>query len=129
MLGLTMAAAFENIEKTGEIGIDISVRILQRITNAGLGGQMHNRPELSLGKNALDRVPLSEIDLVESKFLKFAQDRQARLLERRIIIIVDAVHADHRAASCKKMAGKSKADEARGTGNKDGILRHRSYSS
>src|SRR5262252_3292274 len=126
MTGFAMAAALEDIEKTREIGVEISVRIFQRITNTGLGSQMHDWPELALGKNAFDRAPLGEIDLVESKFVKFAQDGQTRLLQRRIVIVVDAVHADHCPISFKKMAGKSKADEARGAGNKDGILRHNS---
>ena len=119
-----MAAALEDIEKTGEIGIEISVRIFQRITNTGLGGQMHDWPEFALGKNAFDRVALGEIDLLERKSVKFIQDGQARFLQRWIVVIVDAVHADDRAAGCKKMPGKSKADEARGAGNKNGILRH-----
>ncbi len=29
MIGSTMAAALENVEKAGEIGVEISVRILQ----------------------------------------------------------------------------------------------------
>src|SRR5262249_56631947 len=124
MTRFAMAAALEDIEKAGEIRIEISVRIFQRIANAGLGGQMHDWPELDLGKNAFDRAPLGEIDLVKRKFVKFAQDGQPRLLQRRIVVIVDAVNAHHRPASFKKMAGKSKADEACGAGNKYGILRH-----
>src|SRR5215471_18436760 len=129
MTGFAVATALEDIEKTGEIGVEISVRIFQRIANTGLGGQMHDWPELTLGKNALDSAPLGEIDLVESKFVKFVQDGQARLLQRLIVIIVDAVHTNHRAAGFKKTAGKSEANEACGAGNKDGILRHCSSAS
>src|SRR6516165_6797086 len=71
MTGLPMTAALEDIEKAGEISIEISVRIFQRITNTGLGGQMHDRPEFALGKNAFDRASFDEIDLVESKFVEF----------------------------------------------------------
>src|SRR5262249_35878131 len=127
MTSLTMPTAFENVEKAGKIGVEISVRVLQRIANTGLRGQMHHRPELALGKNAFDRAALGEIDLLESKFAKFAQNSQACLLQCRIVIIVDAVHADHGATSFKEPAGKRKADETRGAGNQDGILRHRSY--
>jgi hypothetical protein len=90
---------------------------------------MHDWPELALGKNAFNRAALGEIDFVEGKFVKFVQDGQARLLQRRIVVIIDAVDADHRAASFKKTTGKSEADEARGAGNKDGILRHSSFAS
>src|SRR6516225_935429 len=108
MTGVAMAAALKHIEKTGEI---------------------HDWPELDLGKNAFDRVPFGEIELVEGKFAKFVQDGQASLLQRRIVIIVDAVHTDHRAAAFKKTAGESEANEACGAGNKDGILRHCSSAS
>src|SRR5215469_14321808 len=98
MSGFAVPATLQHIEKTGEIGIQISVRILQRITNAGLRGQMHDRPELGLAKDAFDGAALGEIDLVESKSVKFPENGQTRFLERRIVIIVDTVHTDHRAA-------------------------------
>jgi len=100
------------------------VRVLQGITNTGLRGQMHDRPELVLGKNAFNRTSLSEIDLVERKFIKFIQNRQTCFLQRRILVIVDTVHPDYRAASFKEPPGKRKADKARDAGNHDGILRH-----
>src|SRR5215831_10073172 len=103
-----MPTALEDVEKTGKIGIEISVRILERIANTGLGGQMHHRPELALGKNAFDRASLGEIDLMESKLAKFAQNSQACLLQGRIVIIVDAVHADHRAASLSSRRARAK---------------------
>src|SRR5437016_4547254 len=68
MFGVTMTAAFEDIEKPREIGIKISMRILQRITNAGLRREMNDRSELGLPKNPFDIPPLGEIDLVESEF-------------------------------------------------------------
>jgi hypothetical protein len=69
--GFAMAAAFEDVEKTGKISVQISVRVLQRITNAGLGGQMHHGPELALRKNGLNRGSFGEIDLVERKVVEF----------------------------------------------------------
>src|SRR5215469_2704533 len=124
MSGLAMPATLKHIEKTGEIGIQVGVRILQRITNAGLCGQMHDRPELGLAKDAFDDAAFGEIDLMESKFVEFPENGQTRLLQCRIVIIVDAVHADHRAAAFKEPPGQRKADETRGAGDQDGILRH-----
>src|SRR5690349_15024030 len=118
-------AALEYVEKSGKIGVHINVRVLQRITNAGLRGQMHHWAELALRKNGLNRGSFGEIDLVEGKVVEFAQNRQPRLLQRRIVIIIDTVDADHRATGFKKPAGKSKSDEARGAGDEDRILRHK----
>ena len=122
MTGFALPAAFQHIEKTGEIGIQISMRVLQRITNTGLSGQMHNRPELRLAKDAFDGAPLGEIDLVEREFVEFAEHGQAGLLQRQIVIIIDAVDADHLAPAFEQPAGKRKADEPRGAGDQDGIL-------
>src|SRR5262249_39921506 len=124
MSGFAVPATLQHIDKTGEIGIQIRVRILQRITNAGLCGQMHDRPELGLAKDAFDGATLGEIDLMESKFVEFPENGQARLLQRRIVIIIDAVYADYCAAAFKEPSSQRKADETRGAGNQDGILRH-----
>ena len=45
MVGLALTAAFQNVEKTGEIGVEISVGILQRVAHASLRREMHNRAE------------------------------------------------------------------------------------
>ena len=52
MTGLAMAAALEDVEKTGEISIEISVRILQRVTNAGLRREVHDRAEFAFAKKS-----------------------------------------------------------------------------
>src|SRR5437763_12219997 len=94
MTGFALPATLQHIEKPGEIGIQISMRVLQRITNTGLGGQMHHGSELDLAKEAFSRVTLREIDLVERELVEFAEHGQARLLQRRIIIMIDAVDDD-----------------------------------
>src|ERR1700730_3113642 len=72
MLGSTMASALENVEKAGEIGVQISVRILQGVANAGLRREMHDRSELAVAENALDGPPLGKIDFVEAERVEFA---------------------------------------------------------
>ena len=113
MFGLPMTAAFEHIEKAREIGIEISMRILQRVTNPGLCREMHDRPEFALAKDAFVIAPRREIEFVESKIAEVTEDAEPGLLEPRIVVIVDTVHADHGAAALEKSAGQSKADEAR----------------
>src|SRR5262249_1427633 len=80
MTGLAMAAALEDVEKTGEISIEISVRILQRVTNAGLRREVHDRAEFALAKNAFDVAPRGEIDLMEAEFVVFAQNGEPGFL-------------------------------------------------
>jgi len=112
VFGLPMTAAFEHIEKAREISVEISMRILQRVANPGLRCEMHDRPEFACAKDAFDIALRSEIDFVEGKIAEVAEDVEPGLLESRIIVIVDAVHADHGATTFEKSAGQSKADEA-----------------
>ena len=44
MLDTAVPAAFQDVEEADEIGVDIGVRILQRVAHAGLGRQVHDRP-------------------------------------------------------------------------------------
>ena len=117
MFALPMTAAFEHIEKAREIAIEISMRILQRVTNPGLCREMHDRPEFALAKDAFDIAPCREIEFVENKIAEVTEDAEPGLLESRIIVIVDTVHADHSAAALEESAGQSKADEACSAGN------------
>ena len=77
MLGLAMAAAFENVEKAGEIGIEIGVRVLQRIAHAGLRGEMHDRTEIAVAKHRLGDFAVGEIELVKAEGAELPQAPRA----------------------------------------------------
>ena len=42
MLAAVVAATFQHVDEALDIRIDIGVRILQRITDAGLGSKVHH---------------------------------------------------------------------------------------
>ena len=99
MVGFTMPASFQNIEEPGEIGVELGVGILQRVTDAGLRGKMHDRSEFAIAKYGLSALAIGEIDLVKTEVVEFAENSDTRVLQRRIIIIVNAVEAHHRTTS------------------------------
>ncbi len=125
MLGVAMAAAFEHVEKAREIRIEIGVGIIQRVPNAGLRGQMHDRAEIAIAKNRLDRPAIGKIDLVEVEILKLSQNREARFLECRIVIVIDAINANDAAPVLKKAPRQREAKKAGCTGDQNGVMWHR----
>ena len=42
MLSSEMPRTLEHVEKSGDVRVDVGLRILQRIADAGLSGQMHD---------------------------------------------------------------------------------------
>ena len=54
-----------------------------------------------------------------------AQNIQARLLQRRIVVVVEIVQSDHMAAFGQQPAGNMKADEARRSRDQYRLIRHR----
>ena len=97
-----MPASFQNIEEAGEIGVEIGVGILQRVTDTGLRGKMHDGSEFAVAKHGFYALAIGEIDLVKTEVVEFAENSDTRVLQRRIIIVVDAVEAHDRAASLQK---------------------------
>src|SRR6516162_9513885 len=91
VVGFTMLASFQNIEESGEIGIGV----LQRVTDTGLRGKMHHRSKFAVAKYGLYALAIGEIDLVKTEVVEFAENGDARVLQRRI----NAVEAHYRAPS------------------------------
>ena len=87
--GPAVPANLEDVEKSGEISIEIGVRILQRVAHSGLSGKMHDRSEIAVAKQRCGEPAVGEIEPVKSEVLELAKDGKSCLLERRIVIGVD----------------------------------------
>src|ERR1700730_17721701 len=85
---------------------------------------MHDRPEIAVAKQCRGGLAVGEIEAVKGEILELAQDREPRLLERRIAIGIEAVDAHDGAAALKQPARQAKADEARRTGDQNRMVRH-----
>ena len=116
-----MAAAFQHVEEAGEIGIEIGVGILQRVAHAGLGGEMHHRPEAAAGEELFGGGAIGQIEAMKGEAVELPESRQPSLLERRIVIGIEAVDPDDRPARCEQALRETEADEACGAGDENGI--------
>ena len=113
MTAFIVPASFQNIDEAFEIGVDVSVGMVDRIAHAGLGREVDHHREPMPGKQRGHRRTIRKIGLHETELRILAQDVQPRLLQRRIVIIVEIVQADDMAAFRQQLAGDMKADKAR----------------
>ena len=58
-----VAAAFQDVEEAVEIGVDIGVRVDQRMAHAGLRGEMHDVGKAVLGEQRRDGGAVGKIEL------------------------------------------------------------------
>ena len=64
---IRMPAAFQNIIKSKDIALDISIRVRDRITHTGLGRQIHNNFRFPFLKNLFQETAVCDISLMKRK--------------------------------------------------------------
>ena len=99
MPAAVVPAAFEHVEEAGQVGVDIGVRIDQRMAHAGLRGEMHDTGEADAPRTAPPcRSRSARSSLTKAKAGQLREFGEPRLLERRIVIGIEVVDADDRPA-------------------------------
>ena len=126
------AAGFEDVEETHDIGVDVGGGVFQGVTHPGLGGQVADRVEFFLCKQAPHPCPVGQVQLDKAVvFVAGAPDHVARgnlfpgnagfgqagILEVDVVVGVDVVQADDFVAAGKQAFGEVEADEAGGSRN------------
>jgi hypothetical protein len=76
-----VAAAFENIGEADDVALDVGVRILQRVADAGLRGQVNDLVEFFGGKQRVHPGAISDIQFDEAEVGMAGQSGQAAFLE------------------------------------------------
>ncbi len=88
---------------------------------------MHDVREAVFGEQRRHAVTVGEIELNELEVLQFLQLVAPRFLELRIVVGVQVVEADDRAAVLQQALGHVEPDEAGRAGDENGLYRrHRS---
>ncbi|MGY3468721.1 hypothetical protein ACVW0I_005592 [Bradyrhizobium sp. LM6.11] len=100
------------------------MRLLDRIAHAGLGREMHDFGKSVSRKQRRDGLAVGEIGLDEGETGIPAQQRKARLFQRRVVIAVEIVEPDDGPALAQKLPGDVKADETGRTRNQNRLIRH-----
>ena len=117
MRRLRVPAGFEDVQEPDEVALDVGAGIRNRIAHAGLRGEVDHAVERLAGKQLAHGGFVFEAALDEGEARFLAQQRQARFLERRVVVVVDVVEADDGVAAREQRAGHVESDEAGGAGD------------
>ena len=103
---------FEHRKLSGEIRIEIVERMIDRVTYAGLGREVHD-PIQATFLEPCDDSPIREIQLLKVELRVLSKLRKPRLLEGRIVVVVHRVHAENTFTSFEQRSSDVEADESR----------------
>src|SRR5512144_1619205 len=119
MLDTVVAAALEHVERPGDVGLDIGVGMIERVTDAGLRREMDHPLRLLRGKHRLDHLTLGKVSLDEMESVATLEPPKTRLLERDIVIGAHIVEANDLVAAVEQPGRRVETDEAGGAGNQN----------
>src|SRR4029453_7665447 len=105
------AAALEYMKEAGHVRTDIGMRVVERVADAGLGGEMNDPLRPLLGEGCLDDSTVGEIALDEGKPLLLHQPLEPGLLKRHVVIGAEIVEADDSMAAVEKPRRRMVANE------------------
>src|SRR3974377_2511626 len=111
MATVVVAATFQNITEADAIGIDIGVRVDQRMANACLRREVYNKGKPMLAKKRGGCRAVREIGPHEFEIIRSGKLVQARLLQLWIVIGRQVIDTNHLAAALHQMARNMEADE------------------
>ena len=100
-----MASSFEHIQKTGNVGVHISLRIFQAVPHTCLCGQVNDTLGLTGLIDPSKRGRIRDIDFVKTKSGFLLQSGKTRELEIDVVVVVEVVYADHFVTSIKQHMG------------------------
>ena len=90
------STTFQDIGKADQIGVNISVRIDERMADAGLCGEMHHVREAVVSEQIRHAFALGNIDLFEMKIRKPGKFLYPRFLQARVVVIIEIIEPEYR---------------------------------
>lgn len=63
-------ASFQYVQEARSVGVEIGMRVFQRIVDTGLGGQVYDQNKRAGAKQAFGRCPIREIKAAERESLR-----------------------------------------------------------
>ena len=119
MLNLIVAASFEHVQEAHEIALDVRVRMRERVAYAGLRRQVNHALETVFGEQLLDRRAVAKLLAHETETRMLLEPDDARLLERRIVVIVHDIETDHLISASQQPLARVIADETGSAGDQN----------
>ena len=116
-----VAAGFEDVVETGQVGVYVGVRVGDAVAHTGLGGQVDHDVRLVDLEQDLDHSFIGNIGLDKREVGELLQFGQAGLLDADIVVVVHVVDADDGGVRLpgQQALGQVGADEAGGAGDEN----------
>ena len=113
-------AHLQHVELTINIRPEIRARVFQRISDTRLSGQMHDAVYRFMARRQRHHVvPLGDIQSMKVETVPGRQQFEPRLLQGRVVIIVEVINPNDRLTSIQQCLAGMKADKSGGTGDED----------
>jgi hypothetical protein len=116
-----MAASFQHIKKANKIGIGVSTRVDQRVTDARLRSEVNNVREAFCSKQLRHRLAVGDVHLLESEIRKCLELGNASRFQARIIIGIEIIYPDDIIALRQQATSDMHANEAGCAGDQNMI--------
>ena len=120
----TMTAQLQHVDEAGQVAVHVGMRVLQRVTHAGLRGQVDHPGRLELIEQRGQALAVGQVELADVGVR--APRGHAITLDLRIVVVVVVVQADDALTALKQGLAGVGADESGRAGheNRHGSVRH-----
>ena len=112
MFGLHGPRALEHGQEADHIGVDVALRVLDAVADAGLGPEVDDAARRMLGEQRPHAVAVGEVEGVVDVVRLRLEPLEPGVFECRVVVVVEVVDADHRLAARQQALGGVEADEA-----------------
>ena len=94
VLDLVMTTSFEYVQKSDDVALNISMRVIDRVANAGLRREMDHAIELFIGKKFFYGASIGDVELDEFELFFRFQFGKARFFELDVVIIIKVIQTN-----------------------------------
>ena len=112
-----VAAAFDHVTERRQVVPEIRLRIDERVAHARLRGEMNDVRERVVAEEPVRRLGIGEVDALEPEAWALGQPREARFLQRDVVVRIEIVDTQHGHPGVEELCRRVHADETGAAGD------------
>jgi hypothetical protein len=90
-LHLVVTASFEDVEKTMQVALQVSIRIDDGVSYTGLCGEIHHIRKLLTAEKLIDELLINQVSFLERKAGELPEVGEPGPFQVNIIVIVEII--------------------------------------
>ena len=94
VLDAVVPASLEDVQEALRLASTYACGLDERVAHARLGREVDHALRLRLGEEAAHAVGVGDVEALEAKAARAAQEIEPRFLQPRVVVVVDVVDAD-----------------------------------